>query len=152
MKKILIIAAVAAAMASCAKPETPETPGDGELAAPAVTFSAVTSSSFTASWEAVDGADEYRYEVTTMVGAQNDIVAVEVTQNTSFSLDALSPGTEYKVRVAARAEDVTSRNWFDGTVTTEGASQAALSLLPAAYRWDRSTIILIPKRSWWALQ
>ena len=130
MKKILIIAAVAAAMASCAKPENPETPGDGELAAPAVTFSAVTSSSFTASWEAVDGADEYRYEVTTMVGAQNDIVAVEVTQNTSFSLEALSPGTEYKVRVAARADGATSRNWYEGMVKTEGTSQAALTLVP----------------------
>ena len=137
MKKTLILAAAALALAACTKPAGPEppggnpdTPGDGELSAPAVTFSAVTTSSFTAQWSAVEGADEYRYEVTTMVGSQNDIVAIEVTQNTSFSLDALSPGTEYKVRVAARAEDVTSRNWFDGTVTTEGASQAALSLLP----------------------
>ena len=137
MKKTLILAAAALALAACTKPAGPETPGgnpdtpgDGELSAPAVTFSAVTTSSFTAQWSAVEGADEYRYEVTTMVGSQNDIVAIEVTQNTSFSLEALSPGTEYKVRVAARADGATSRNWYEGMVKTEGTSQAALTLVP----------------------
>lgn len=130
MNRIFIVAAAAAVVASCAKSETPEIPGDGELAAPAVTFSSVSSSSFTAVWQAVEGADEYRYEVTTMAGGQNDIVAIEVTRNTSFSLDALSPGTEYKVRVAARADGATSRNWFEGTVKTDGASQAALTIVP----------------------
>ena len=62
---------VSAAMAfacSDVDPDVPETPGaqtgDGEPAAPEVIFSDITSTSFTASWKEVSGADGYRYEVT----------------------------------------------------------------------------------------
>ncbi|MBO8445066.1 MAG: fibronectin type III domain-containing protein [Bacteroidetes bacterium] len=133
MKKILFIMASATALFGCteAEPDNVEIgDGDGELAAPQVTFSGITSSSFTASWDAVEGAEEYRYEVTWNTGSGKEIIAVEPDfTGTSFTLERLQPATEYSVRVAARSGDATSRNWFSGTVTT-GGTELSLAITP----------------------
>ena len=98
MKKILFIMASATALFGCteAEPDNVEIgDGDGELAAPQVTFSGITSSSFTASWDAVEGAEEYRYEVTWNTGSGKEIIAVEPDfTGTSFTLERLQPATE----------------------------------------------------------
>ena len=81
---------VSAAMAfacSDVDPDVPETPGaqtgDGEPAAPEVIFSDITSTSFTASWEEVSGADGYRYEVTFVEDGATVTVAFENIEETS---------------------------------------------------------------------
>lgn len=141
MKKILFIMASATALFACteAEPDNVEIgDGDGELAAPQVTFSGITSSSFTASWDAVEGAEEYRYEVTWDTGSGKEIIAVEPDfTGTSFTLERLQPATEYSVRVAARSGDATSRNWFSGTVTT-GGTELSLAITPVEKYFARS--------------
>ena len=115
-------------------PDAPETPGeqtgDGEPAAPEVIFSDITSTSFTASWKEVSGADGYRYEVTFVEDGATVTVAFENIEETSFALSSLQPAVEYKVRVAARAEGKTSRNWFEGSVTTAGGSDMSFTVIP----------------------
>lgn len=110
------------------------TPTTG-LAAPQVTLGEVTATSFTATWSAVDGAEEYRYEVTTAIDSGNgtSAIATGYTPETTLTIDALKPATEYQIRIAARAEGITSDNWFTGTVTTlgdESGIEVSFSITP----------------------
>lgn len=138
MKKIFILAALTLLGASCSDSnnETGDepTPTTG-LAAPQVTLGDVTATSFTATWPAVDGAEEYRYEVTTAIDGGNgtSAIATGYTPETTLTIDALKPATEYQIRIAARADGVTSNNWFTGTVTTlgdEGGLEISFSITP----------------------
>lgn len=112
MKKILFCAALALFAAACSDSE--DTTGGGTqtsgLKAPEVTFENITSVSFSATWPAVKGADEYRYEVTLTGDEGNTAIAATNTTETSFELNTLVPGATYEVRVAARADGVTSKN------------------------------------------
>lgn len=134
MKKIIFgLAAAALLGVSCSDSdqnnEEPDKPTSG-LAAPEVTFVQITETSFSASWPAVEGAEEYRYEVTTEIGGTTKAIAADYTPATTLTIDALTPLSEYKVRIAARAGGETSRNWFSGTVTTLGASDIAFTITP----------------------
>ena len=116
---------------SCSKSEPEKLPGpdvpgsdttvisdDAELAAPSVRIEDVTASSFKAVWGSVNGADEYRYEVSFTSAGEKSAVVIENTEDTSFVLDYLLPFTEYHVRISARSDGKTSDNWSDTTVVT----------------------------------
>lgn len=122
-------AAFAFAAVSCSE-DNKEDQGNGELAAPEVSFKSVTSSSFTAEWPAVKGADSYRYEVTYLDGGRPVAVAAKNLAETTFSLEALKPATEYIVRVVAKAGEKMSPNWYTGNVSTSGSSDMTFKVAP----------------------
>lgn len=132
MKKILFCAALALFAAACSDSE--DTTGGGTqtsgLKAPEVTFENITSVSFSATWPAVKGADEYRYEVTLTGDEGNTAIAATNTTETSFEFNTLVPGATYEVRVAARADGVTSKNWFYSEVTTSGTGAMTFTITP----------------------
>lgn len=133
MKKIILFIAALAVTCSCSETE-PEIPGNGggygESDIPQVVFSDVTASSFTASWNPVEGAGSYRYEVTRLTDTGKELIALEGDyKETSFTLTALQPASVYSVRVASRMQGVTSTRWFEGEVTTTG-SELDLTITP----------------------
>ena len=111
MKRITIILVSAAlALVSCSK-ENGDTPWSGVLTAPEVTITEGTAS-LTASWPEVKGAEGYRCEVTYVSGGRNvDVLKTNITE-TSFTVSALRPETDYTVRVAATRGGKASANWF----------------------------------------
>lgn len=131
MRKFLLFmtAAFAFAAVSCSE-DNKEVQGNGELAAPEVSFKSVTSTSFTAEWPAVKGADSYRYEVTYLDGGRPVAVAAKNLGETTFSLEALKPATEYIVRVVAKAGEKMSTNWYTGNVSTSGSSDVTFNVTP----------------------
>lgn len=133
MKKVFWLATLAFLGVACSDSDNNEGGGGGdtsELAAPDVTISDITGTSFTASWQAVNGADEYRYEITCETTDGTTAVAAGYIPASPLTIDALMPATEYKVRIAARAEGVTSKNWFTQMITTQGTVETGFSLAP----------------------
>lgn len=130
MKKIFLLAALAFLGVACSDSDNNEGGGTSGLAAPDVTISEITGTSFTASWQAVKGADEYRYEITCETADGTTAIAAGYTPASPLTIDALMPATEYKVRIAARAEGVTSQNWFTQMVTTQGTVETNFTLTP----------------------
>lgn len=133
IRNILLCAAGILAFASCDK----ETPSDREdnkpsttaLPAPEVTIEQGTAS-ISAKWEPVEGAMEYRCELTYISGGSNVNVYKENVEEPSFSVDALRPKTKYTVRVAAVTPNgKASRNWFTEEVTT-GELNAKFEITP----------------------
>lgn len=132
MRKFLLFvtAALAFAAVSCNEDSKEDITGNGDLAAPDVSFKSVTSTSFTAEWPAVKGADSYRYEVTYLNNGRPSAVAAKNITGTTFSLDALKPSTEYIVRVVAKAGEKMSVNWYNGNVTTSGSAEVKFTVTP----------------------
>ena len=133
IRNILLCAAGILAFAACDK----ETPSDREdnkpsttaLPAPEVTIEQGTAS-ISAKWEPVEGASEYRCELTYISGGSNVNVYKENVEDPSFSVDALRPKTKYTVRVAAVTPNgKASRNWFTEEVTT-GELNAKFEITP----------------------
>ncbi len=133
-------AVIAFAAVACSEEDTGGD-GNGDLSAPEVSFKSVTSTSFTAEWPAVKGADSYRYEVTYLKDGRPSAVAAKNISETSFSLDALKPSTEYIVRVVAKAGEKMSVNWYNGKVTTSGTSGVEFKVTPyEAYYKDEGYV------------
>lgn len=133
IRNILLCAAGILAFAACDK----KTPSDREdnkpsttaLPAPEVTIEQGTAS-ISAKWEPVEGAMEYRCELTYISGGSNVNVYKENVEETSFFADALRPKTKYTVRVAAvMPNGKASKNWFMEEVTTE-ESKAKFEIKP----------------------
>ncbi len=117
LKKILYTAYLLAA-AACSKENGGDTPVTGDLARPEVTIQ-VNTSSLTASWEAVKGAEGYRCEVTYISSGRNvDVLKTNITE-TEFTVESLRPLTTYTIRVAATKDGKASPNWFMTEVKTE---------------------------------
>lgn len=108
-----------AALVSCGKNEpdpVPPGPDPGTetadtLAAPVLEKSAITDSSFTISWEAVENAEGYVYDF----GGEE-----KSTAETSVDFSGLEAETDYTVRVKATssAENTADSEWSEITVTT----------------------------------
>lgn len=138
-KYMLLLTAVCGLLAGCQKagPAVPAT-------IPEVVFSEITETSFKASWEPIEGAEGYRCEVSMMNGEDNVAIRLNNITQTSFTVDRLRPGQEYKVRVAVRSGNKTSREWFNGTVTTAGSSVSCTFELLPFEKYDASSGYVLP--------
>ena len=88
-----VLAATMVAMLCAAAPAWGQ-----DLAVPENLQLEVDGSSITATWNPVFGADEYQVQLKLGDSTQSSIVAA-----TSYTFEFLTPGTEYRVRVRARA-------------------------------------------------
>ena len=82
-------------LASCTEEEGGQEPV--KLDAPVVTVQLATQTSITFAWDAIEGASGYSY---VFDGGDS-----ESTRETTVTIDALEPGTEYSVRVKAVSPD-----------------------------------------------
>jgi hypothetical protein len=63
----------------------------------------ITPSSTTLIWNAIDGAGDYKMEVATDADFQNIVQDISTTSNdTSYQITGLTPGTDYYVRIASQ--------------------------------------------------
>lgn len=135
MKKIfslLLLFAVAGGGYSCsdddpaADPDpTPETQ-PVPVAQPVCTSSQITETSFTVSWEAVEGAASYVYTLQhrNAHGAVTPIVAETATEKLTVSFNDLKAATEYTFRIKALGDGKTTLDaeWREYAVTTSAPS------------------------------
>lgn len=131
MKKlfsVLLLFAVAAGNYACSDDDPATDPGTdpivppASLAQPVCISSQVTESSFTVSWEAVDGATSYLYTLQhkNAHGAVTPIVPETTTDQLTLSFSDLKAATEYTFRIKALGDgdQVLDSAWNEITVST----------------------------------
>ena len=67
----------------------------------ALDASEVTSTSFVANWEAVEGVDSYNLVLTSMTGGQEEVMTYDGLTANSHRVDGLTAGTEYHYYIIA---------------------------------------------------
>ena len=102
------------------------------LASPYVEATEVTEDSITFSWEAVEGAKDYTYTITTGDSWDPTIVVTDTTAETSVVVRDLEPLTEYRITVVANSKNseshATSKPSNECNATT-GADRSTLDEL-----------------------
>ncbi len=104
--------------------------GEDPVPALQITFSEITSTSFTASWNAFEGADTYRYEVTCKRDGHVSAVTAANIEELQFTLNGLTPSTEYTVKLVAKANGKICSDWVKQTVTTAGEDKVTFAITP----------------------
>lgn len=102
------------------------------LASPYVEATEVTEDSITFSWEAIEGAKDYTYTITTGDSWDPTIVVTDTTAETSVVVSDLEPLTEYRITVVANSKNsethATSKPSNECNATT-GADRSTLDEL-----------------------
>lgn len=122
MKKLLsliLFFAVGGGISSC----TNDDPEPAPVAQPAPVVSDVEDTSFTVSWEAIEGAASYIYSLQHKNdrGSITPIVPETATDELSVSFTGLIPSTEYTFRIKAVGDSPLhlDSEWYEYPVTTE---------------------------------
>lgn len=133
MKRIISVLALASVILSCTKEgatDTTDGNGNNGSAVPQVVASDVKTSSFTISWDEIEGVSEYRYEITCSMDGRNVPVAAENISSSSVTVEGLWPSATFNVRVATRVNGMTSTKWGSLQVKTAGEGEVSFTIRP----------------------